>query len=218
MTDPTSLVTAGDPAGQTPAAGAPAANQTAGDPAANPAPGGAAQDATANPPADGKTDDGKPSGAPEKYEDFKLPEGFEADTETLAEAQSLFKEMNLSQDAAQKLVDMWTGKQRTAQEANTKAWTDLRTAWVNEAKADKEFGGQNFNASLGLAKNALKAFGTPKLNEALEFSGMGDHPELIRFLTKVGKAIGEDSLKFGHAGQSQPKKDASDVLYPNEKS
>lgn len=214
MTESTSLVTEGVAPAADPAAGAPAAATPAGDPAANPAPGGAAQDATAKKPEDGKADEGKASGAPEKYEDFKLPEGFQVDQPVLEEAQALFKEAGLSQDQAQKLVDMWTGRQKAMQEGNAKAWTDLREGWVKEAKADKEFGGQKFDANLGKAKAALKAFGSPKLYEALEFSGMGDHPEVIRFLVKVGEAVGEDKLHIGNAGQSAPV-DPAKVLFPS---
>src|SRR5712671_3512851 len=45
------------------------------------------------------------AGAPEKYEDFKLPEGVELAPEAVAEVSTLFKELGLSQANAQKLVD-----------------------------------------------------------------------------------------------------------------
>src|SRR6266852_5763511 len=43
-------------------------------------------------------------GAPEKYADFRVPEGFKFDPEALTEAQATFKELGLTQDQAQKLV------------------------------------------------------------------------------------------------------------------
>jgi hypothetical protein len=194
-------------AGNDPAAGAkdPA---TAGDPAA-------AGSDPAKKPADGDPDKGKVAGAPEKYDDFKLPEGFTVDAKELEEVQGLFKEANLDQSTAQKMIDKWTGKQTAAAEANAKAWTDLRGDWVKTAKADKEFGGQNFDANVGVAKNALKAFGTPELNEALTLTGVGDHPEFIRFVYRIGKAIGEDKLTFG--GAKGTPKAPEDILYGEQK-
>jgi hypothetical protein len=166
-------------------------------------------------PADGDPDKGKTAGAPEKYEDFNLPEGMEVDKEALEKFAPLAKELNLTQEQAQAFVDLYSGKQTALADANAKAWTDLRGDWVKTAKADKEFGGQNFDANVGVAKNALKAFGTPELNEALSLTGVGDHPEFIRFVYRIGKAIGEDKLTFGGA-KSTPKA-PEDILYGEQK-
>src|SRR6266850_2111484 len=46
-------------------------------------------------------------GAPEKYADFKVPDGFKFDPTALTEAQATFKELNLTKDQAQKLVDTY---------------------------------------------------------------------------------------------------------------
>src|SRR5882762_10933205 len=48
-----------------------------------------------------------PAGAPEKYEDFKLPDGYKMDETASKEVTAMFKELNLSQDQAQKLVDYY---------------------------------------------------------------------------------------------------------------
>jgi hypothetical protein len=185
------------------------------DPAAAAKDTAAAGSDPAKKPADGDPDKGKVAGAPEKYEDFTLPEGFTVDAKELEEVQGLFKEANLDQPTAQKMIDKWTGKQTAAAEANAKAWTDLRGDWVKTAKSDKEFGGQNFDANVGVAKNALKAFGTPELNEALTLTGVGDHPEFIRFVYRIGKAIGEDKLTFG--GAKGTPKAPEDILYGEQK-
>jgi hypothetical protein len=195
-------------AGNEPAAGAK-------DPVAAAKDTAAAGSDPAKKPEDGDPDKGKTAGAPEKYEDFKLPEGFTVDPKELEEVQGLFKEAGLDQSTAQKMIDKWTGKQTAAAEANAKAWNDMRGDWVKTAKSDKEFGGQNFDANVGVAKNALKAFGTPELNEALTLTGVGDHPEFIRFVYRVGKAIGEDKLTFG--GAKGTPKAPEDILYGEQK-
>jgi len=61
----------------------------------------------------GELKDGKDSTAdkaekviPDVYADFKVPEGMEVDKSLLNEALPVFKEMKLSQEEAQKLVDL----------------------------------------------------------------------------------------------------------------
>ena len=107
----------GDPA-SAPAAPAPAPAATTAPaatpapsaaPAATPAP-SAAPAATPAPsaaPAAAKPgEDGKPAGAPETYEAFKLPDGFTMNDAGQAKFTEWAKANNLSQEAAQAAVDM----------------------------------------------------------------------------------------------------------------
>src|SRR5215469_13662483 len=64
-------------------------------------------------------------GAPEKYETYKVPEGFEIDEATNKEIYEMFKGMNLNQANAQKLVDTFAAKMIEAQEAPFKYWKDM---------------------------------------------------------------------------------------------
>src|SRR5687767_12536146 len=112
------------------AAAAPATNAAAGDPAA------AA-------PASGDTGAGKEeepkTGAPEKYEDFTLPEGIELDQAAMEGFLPVAKELNLTQEQAQKLVDLQTAYVKNAADAQAKAWDKQLTEWADAARADKEF-------------------------------------------------------------------------------
>jgi hypothetical protein len=177
------------PAGTTPPA----------DPAATQQPG------ATTPPADGKpagegnkgADTKPPAGAPEKYE-FKAPEGQSFDAGVLSTFEAAAREANLPQEAAQGLLDklapaLAEKQQRLVQEA--------RTQWVADAKADKELGGTNFDANLAGANKVLQQFGTPELKDLLDRSGLGDHPELLRWAFRVSKAISEDTFVSGNGGK-----------------
>src|SRR5882672_5288525 len=87
------------------------------------------------PPKDG---DKPASGAPEKYSDFKLPEGLELSPEVVTEVSGLFKEMNLSQTQAQKLVDFHSKTlSETAaavSKTNMVGWLAQNLAWKPEIK------------------------------------------------------------------------------------
>src|SRR6516164_9164013 len=59
------------------------------------------------PPKSLINEESPPQGAPEKYEDFKTPEGFVLDQEAAGEFGALAKKGNLSQSFAQELVDFY---------------------------------------------------------------------------------------------------------------
>lgn len=162
---------------------------------------------------DSQADEDKDAGAPETYEDFVLPEGMEVDSKLLEEFTPIAKELNLTQDQAQKLVDLQAKAVKDASESSMKAWEDTRNEWKEASKSDAEFGGLKFDESIAAAKKALVTFGTDELKEALEVTGTGDHPEFIRFLVRVGKAVGEDKMHIGDA--PQPPVDRAKRMFPN---
>lgn len=145
---------------------------------------------------------------PEKYE-FKAPEGVEQlDPQALAVFEPIAKELGLSQEQAQKLVDIYP----QIQQQQAEAWSKQVTDWGDQVKADKEIGGDKFTANVGQAQKTLDQFGTPALREYLEQSGLGNHPELVRIFAKVGKAMTEDSMVMPNSGGQLS---AADVLYGN---
>lgn len=205
--------------------------------AAKPAEGGAAPAADPNKPADklaegseagakpaegegasdkskdGKTDKAK-DGAPEKYE-FKFPEGAQADEALLGEFTPLAKELGLSQEGAQKLVDLYAKAQGQAMKTVTDHWDNLNKEWVGKVNSDKEYGGADLDKNVAVAKLAIDKFGTPELKEALNLTGVGNHPEVVRFFYRVGKAISDDKFDTGN-GKADVTKDPAKLLFPNQ--
>lgn len=138
--------------------------------------------------------------APEAY-DFKAPEGVESLDAKLVEAFSpLAKKLDLTNEQAQELVNLAPQIQQRLAEQQAEAWGKQLEAWVGEVKADKDIGGDNLPASMASAQKVMQQFGTPELKEALEQTGMGNHPELVRLFVKVGKAISEDGIVAGVSG------------------
>ncbi|MFY8163614.1 MAG: hypothetical protein ACOVKC_05195, partial [Brevundimonas sp.] len=128
--------------------------------------------------------------APEAYE-FKVPEGRAFDAEVITAYSQVARELNLSQDAAQRLLDAVGPKMVERQTAQIEA---IRNGWADSSKSDREFGGEKLSENLGVAKKALDAFGTAELRTLLNETGLGNHPELIRFMFRAGKAISEDRM------------------------
>lgn len=151
-------------------------------------------------------------GAPETYGDFTLPDGMAADSGLLEQATPLFRELGLNQDQAQKLVSFWATHQAATAEAQRAAATQQATQWLRDMQADPVLGGAKFAQNTGVAFRAVERFGSPALKELLNQSGLGNHPELVRFAFNVGQAMGEDGvLTSGAGGGGAP--NALDALY-----
>jgi hypothetical protein len=149
-------------------------------------------------------------GAPEKY-DFKAAEGKTFDTAITEGFAEAAKEANLTQDAAQKMLDRMAP---VLEKRQVDAIAAARTEWQTSAKADKEFGGDKFDENMATANKAFKAFGNEALKALLEKSGLGDHPEIIRAFYKAGKAISADKPVIGSAAPPDSEKSRAEILYP----
>lgn len=149
---------------------------------------------------------------PENYE-FKAPDGKEFDADTIASFTEVAKELKLPAEAAQKILDKMAPVLDAKMAREVEA---VRTQWREQATSDKEFGGEKLSENLAVAKKAMDQFGTPELKTLLSESGLGNHPELIRFFYRAGKAISEDTIV---AGKSAPSAafDPAKVLFPNHK-
>lgn len=157
-----------------------------------------------------------PQDAPLTYADFAIPEGVEVDAETLSEARTLLGEMHLPQEQAQRLVDFYAGKIRQFGAAQSENWVKLNEKWVGDFKADREIGGDRIQETVAAATRAMDRFGTPGLREALIMTGAGNHPEVIRFVARVGKATAEDRFVVAAGASAGSSRSAAEVLYPEQ--
>lgn len=149
------------------------------------------------------------------YEDFSIPEGMQLDSDLLEDAQVVFKEDGLSQEQAQKYVDIFSKGVAKLAAANAEKFESLKEEWAGQSKSDDEIGGDAFDENLGIAKQALDKFGTPELNKLLRDYGMGNHPEVIRMMVKVGKLTLEDNPGGGTPPGGE-KPDRASTLYPDD--
>jgi hypothetical protein len=149
----------------------------------------------------------KAAGAPEAYADFKMPEGIVIDEPGLEALKATAKDLNLSQDAAQTLVDQAVAMRQR----DVDAIVAVRQEWLDASKADKEFGGDKLDENLAVAKRGLEAYGTPALSALLNETGLGNHPEIIRLLVKAGRTASEDRIVTGRTG---PTTDRASRMYP----
>lgn len=148
--------------------------------------------------------DEKPAGAPEAYE-FKAPEGHKFDEQVIEEYSAVAKELNLSQEAAQKMLDRLAPRMA---ERQVERVAEVRKEWAEASRADKEFGGAKYDENLGVANKAFEQFASPELQSLLKETGLTANPEVIRTFYRIGKAISEDVFVSGNGGNVVPEKSA----------
>ena len=161
----------------------------------------------------------EPQGAPEAYE-FKnpegMPEGSEIDSQIHDAYSEAARELDLPQDKAQGMFDKVMS---TLHRRGLEHQEQQRDKWAKEAREDADFGGDKLEENLGVAKKALDQFGSDGLRDLLESSaGLGNHPEVIRFMVKVGQALSEDRFVGNNQGQAvDPNDDVAIAhkLYPS---
>ena len=169
-----------------------------------------------------KTEDGEKKGeekkaetkAPEEYSEFTVPEGTTLDEQTATEFKGLAKELDLTQEQAQKLLDFGGEKLRARIEAPYKLWAKTQADWQAEVKADPEIGGTKLEQSIKDAalvfvpgesnpfvKSAAEA---QALRDALNMTGAGNNPAMVKFFVKIGALLKEPGpLSGGPVKDSQ---------------
>lgn len=142
------------------------------------------------------------------------PEGETLDEATLAAIKEQAKDLGLNKEQADKLAAAHLKQQKSIIEQQQAMVENAKTEWAERSKADKEFGGDQFNENLGLAKRALDTFASDELKTLMNSSGFGNHPEVIRLFSRIGKAISEDRLVTGKAPEAPA--DPAKRLFPNQ--
>ena len=179
-------------------------------------------------PKDGETK----SAAPEKYADFKAPDGYTIDPKTIEAATPIFKELGLSQEAAQKLVTFHTEQLLAAAKGPQDAYTATRTEWQSKVQADPELKAATSGGKTGLDAvkldigRALNSIGDPTLvnefKQAMDITGAGDHPAFVKAFWKLSQHLTEGThvsgagpSKHGQQAPDAKPKSIANAMYPN---
>ena len=152
------------------------------------------------------TDGEKPAEAaqanvvPEAYE-FKAPEidgkPVEVDAEGLSAFQAAAKEAGLTQAQFQALGEhgarVVAQQIARAQSEPYKLWHDTQRAWQDEVKADPDIGGAKLPESLSFSARAIDALGGDALRQALNITGAGNNPAIVRAMVRMGRMMADPS-------------------------
>ena len=144
---------------------------------------------------------GQPEGAPESYVDFKEPEGVKFDDQVIGTFKEVAKELNLSQEKAQGVLDKMGPILAQRQIENIQA---VSKQWEERSRADKELSA-DWNRSMAAIARVRDKFsrgpdGTvdADIEEFLRLP-IGNHPGCLKLLARAGHAIGEAGFPRGSA-------------------
>lgn len=159
---------------------------------------------------------------PDAYAPFKVPEGYTLDEKVAGEAGTIFKELALTQEQSQKLVDFYAAHSLAQAKAIEAGVVEMRETWRNEIKADKDIGPKlNTEVKQSFA-TMLDGLNNPKLaadfRAAMDLTGAGDHPAFIRMMYALSQRLGSATLVTGNPAPVQrpntPPPSAAHALYP----
>ncbi len=133
---------------------------------------------------------------PEKYEAFKVGDQTLPESETAAFAEAA-KELGLSQEKAQKIVDSFMPTVKSRVE-------NYQRDWLEACRADKELGGQHFNENMAIAGAGYRTYADKDLQAIFAASGLSRHPAVVRHFYRLGKSLQQDNGVAGGASASAP--------------
>ena len=154
-------------------------------------------------------------------EDIKIAEGFEYDKELGDSFLGILNEAKINKETAQKLVDLYQeqnikllkGLEAAENEKAKKFDEDLaaeKAEWLKQCQADKEYGGQNWDANQTVIDKAAREFsGAVKVMQAYNLQ---THPEIVRMFYRTGKLISEDNSQISGNGAAK-KTDPAQAIF-----
>jgi len=148
------------------------------------------------------------------YEDFKLPENFSMDAETLSDVTKVLGEFETKTKAdhaevqalGQAMIDRHINALNKSIEhlvaTHNEAHHAKVNAWKESIDKDPELGGNRKDTVLNAARRAISMYGGSEeqqadFKKALNESGLGNHPTMVRILSAQVRAVEEGKLLPG---------------------
>ncbi len=130
--------------------------------------------------------------APDKYEfgkDFKMPDGYQPDAAMLKVWQERLHKAGITPRQYQSIVGPYITEQVNQSKASEQAKSDELSQATQKLKTDW---GDNYRHNSDIAMAAIKKFGGPELEAALESAGIEKMPMLLKAMHKIGAAMMDD--------------------------
>jgi len=142
--------------------------------------------------------------------DIVLPEGFSLDNEILDEFKPIVKDLKLTKEQTQKLIDLQIKSLQKIETQHKQNFEETKKALETETK---NMLGANYQKELAYAVKAINILPEKEraeVRDVLNVSGIGNHPAIVNLLVKVGKTISED--RFVAGDRTEPAVDPISIL------
>jgi|TARA_Y100000310_G_scaffold345661_1_gene467879 hypothetical protein len=147
---------------------------------------------------DTKGDEAGKSDVPEKYDEFRLPEGLQMSEQRMTDFSEFAKDLGLTQEGAQQAIDFWNKAQLENIEAEKASHEASMNEWKQETLKDEIIGGNNIDETIANAAYFLQQYDTDdSLKELFETTGIGNNVAVVRLVSTLGGMMKEDGILSG---------------------
>ena len=198
----------------------PPAPHAAPDPAPTP------EGEAASPPADsligGQVEQGEgsegeegPPSEPITADDLEIPEGFVFEGEGADAFLALINDPPESRaELANAMIAAHTQILQQTADTYAQQWQETQDAWREEVRQLPEIGGAHLERTLGQIAQVVDRYGDAEVREAFAVTGAGNHPAMVRFLSKIAKDLNEAPPVSGQPAVGEPR-DRASRMYGN---
>lgn len=138
---------------------------------------------------------------------LKLPEGSAYDPKAIGEFKSIFADEKLTPaQRAQAVIDLNERNAAGQMKAMKDKQATDRQKDIDTIKADKDFGGTKYEATVKAAESSMKQFFGEKGSAVLKAFGIENHPDIVIPLAKLRAAIREDTTNTPNNNPVPPAK------------
>ena len=170
-------------------------------------------------PADANAPEGQQDAEkPAEPEDYKLEasEDFAVPQENLDSFTKACKEAGLSKKQAEAMLNWHKGFASDVSKLQAQQESAQIRQWQDEILKDPEIGGSHWKAAVADSRKALNAFDQDgKLRTLLKQMHADYHPDVVRVIARVGRAMGEDKFIGSRGESSGRERPLEERMWPN---
>lgn len=160
--------------------------------------------------------------APAQFDVAKLaiPEGMKADDPLFQKFSGLMTDEKLSpHERGQQMLNLYQDAVKASRDASKAAWDNVNAEWSKQTMAMPELGGAKWDSTKTTIAKAIDGLGTEAASafrQALDITGAGNHPAIVKALHSWASKLTEGSHIEGKGPVEAPK-DLAATFFPNSK-
>lgn len=130
------------------------------------------------------------------------------------------EENDFTQEQAQKLLERENSAiDSYVAEVEVKK-DNIIEGWIQESKKDSEIGGEKLAKSAEYSRRVIETFGREEakdIKDALIKTGWGNNPIVLKLFSRIGEAMGDDSLIEGGKDLGGKERTTAEIFYGSKK-
>lgn len=152
------------------------------------------------------------------FKEFTPPEGLELSDKDKETIGGIATKHGLSKEAMSDLLGEYATRVKSVQDAAVQAYQETNKKWQDEVRADPDIGGEKLDGVLKTIGAVINdpAITAPGFKEALNLTGAGNNPAIIKTIFKMAQKLTEGGHVSGAPPAEKPgAKRGASAMYPN---